>query len=80
MTYQRKVTNDISLGLRSIGNHIVKATQKLRRSLIDRDCLIDKIQQWKGEDPSPCRPKVSLDVARKTNAFDDIDSEAYDEE
>eukprot|EP00112_Aurelia_sp_Birch-Aquarium-sp1_P011369 Seg239.8 transcript_id=Seg239.8/GoldUCD/mRNA.D3Y31 product="hypothetical protein" protein_id=Seg239.8/GoldUCD/D3Y31 len=31
---------------------MIKATRKLRRSLIDQECLVDKIDQWRQEDPA----------------------------
>ena len=37
---------------KTIRNHMVKAVRNLRRSLIDQECLNDKIGEWKREDNS----------------------------
>ena len=55
---------------KTIRNHIVKATRKLRRSLIDQECLVGKIQQWQLEDPFAkiyFRPKGKPNAARERN-------------
>ena len=53
---------------KTIRNHIVRATRKLRRSLIDQECLVDKIEQWKQDQKETniyFRPKKKLKVTKK---------------
>ena len=49
---------------KTIRNHMVRARRKLRRSLIDQECLIDKIRQWKQKEKNSrfyFRPKAKTD-------------------
>ena len=61
---------------RTVRNHMVHAKRRLRHSMIDQDCLQEKIRQWKEEQPTSkifFRPKVvengnGSKVARKRDA------------
>ena len=38
--------------LKTVRSHMVEALRKLRHSKIDHECLANKIEQWKSENPS----------------------------
>lgn len=70
---------------KTIRNHMVKATRKLRRSLIDQECLVDKIDQWRQEDPATkiyFRPKEkpgNVDKDEHNEGNSDSNEEDLDE-
>ena len=55
----------------------------LRKSKIDQECLIAKIEQWKGEDPSVklyFRPKCDSNVEEKEESYENSDVKDDEEE
>ena len=54
----------------SIRNHMVSARRKLQMSMIDQECLVEKIKLWKKEDPTLkifFRPKCNKDSILNDN-------------
>ncbi len=71
---------------KTIRNHMVKATRKFRHSLIDQECLTEKIRHWK-EEGQPCniyfRPKAKTNNCNEPNELngsDEEDNESYEDD
>ena len=63
---------------KTIRNHIVRATRKLRRSLIDQECLVDKIEQWKQDQKETniyFRPKKKAESNEEMYELPDCDED-----
>lgn len=54
--------------VRTIRNHIVKVKNKSRYPVIDRECLIDKVEKWRYEDPNI---KIYLRTKETSNPITD---------
>ena len=60
-----------------------RAMKTLRKSMIDQECLIAKIEQWKAEDPSAklyFRPKCDSNIEEKEQSCENSDVEDGEEE
>ena len=60
-----------------------RAMKTLRKSMIDQECLIAKIEQWKAGDPSPkiyFRPKCDSNVEEEEESCENSDVEDDEEE
>ena len=56
--------------IRAIRNHIFFERQKLKKSLIDQEALLEKVDEWKRENPTNSiyfRPKCSSSTGDKTD-------------
>ena len=60
-----------------------RAMKTLRKSMIDQECLIAKIEQWKAEDPSAklyFRPNCDSNVEEEEESCENSDAEDDEEE
>ena len=60
-----------------------RAMKTLRKSMIDHECLIAKIEQWKADDPSVklyIRPKCDSNVEEEEESYENSDIEDDEEE
>ena len=68
---------------KSIRPAICRAMKTPRKSMIDQECLIAKIEQWKGEDPSAklyFRPKCDSNVEQEEDSYENSDVKDDEEE
>ena len=59
-----------------------RAMKNLRKSMIDQECFIAKIEQWKGEDPSAklhFHPKCDSYVEEEEQSYENSDAEDDEE-
>ena len=60
-----------------------RAIKTLTKSMIDQECLIAKIEQWKAEDPSAklyFRPKCDSSIEEEEECYENNDIEDDEEE